>query len=320
MTTSRDVRGGESWRKRGVILAAGLLLLPALASAQDSGLPRAVATRSVEKKEPKVTEMLPVTALEAERVAETLKAIFGLPQGGGPYIEAVPLRNALLVRGSAEQVQDITGVLRVLGETGEKAPTLRIITLERGSAATLAEALQSMMGQMRNNPVKVITPGRQPSEPARPETPVKPEPGKKEPQADKSQPVTITAFGNRMIVTSDDPQAVALAVELVRLLQQPVAEGDFEVFRLKHAQAVNLARVLDEAFNGAKPARPGMIVPERVRVVADPATNSLLVKASPLDTLTIRNLLSRHLDIPEAKKAPEGPQGGIRQVPGRGEE
>src|SRR5207253_474818 len=31
--------------------------------------------------------------------------------------------------------------------------------------------------------------------------------------------------------------------------------------------------------------------PERIRVVADPSTNQLLIKASPLDILTIRELL-----------------------------
>src|SRR4029077_13356942 len=35
---------------------------------------------------------------------------------------------------------------------------------------------------------------------------------------------------------------------------------------------------------------------ERIRVVADPASNALLVQASPLDLLTIRNLLAKQLD------------------------
>ena len=39
---------------------------------------------------------------------------------------------------------------------------------------------------------------------------------------------------------------------------------------------------------------------ERVRIVAEPITNTLLVQARPLDVLTIRNLLSKALDIPEA--------------------
>src|SRR5262249_1800602 len=91
-------------------------------------------------------------------------------------------------------------------------------------------------------------------------------------------------------------------------------EGDFEVIKLKNANATDAARVLDEAFNGTKPATPqnglgffsqfggrGAVPPpnpsaNRIRVVADGSTNSLLVRASPLDMLTIRRLLEKAID------------------------
>ena len=66
-------------------------------------------------------------------------------------------------------------------------------------------------------------------------------------------PITITAFGNRLIVTSEDPQALGLVRELVRLLVNTEAgPGDFEVIRLQNANAVEVAKILDEAFNGPK--------------------------------------------------------------------
>ncbi|MCI0681446.1 MAG: hypothetical protein L0Y71_05015 [Gemmataceae bacterium] len=127
-------------------------------------------------------------------------------------------------------------------------------------------------------------------------------------------------------MTCDEPDVLALVAELIRLMQAPAADGDFDVVRLKHAQAGNVARVLDEAFNAGRSDRgrfgggPMMPGNERIRVVADPATNSLLIKASPLDTLTIRSLLSRALDIPEARVPPdEGalPPAGFPTVPKR---
>jgi type II secretory pathway component GspD/PulD (secretin) len=304
MTVIQVVRG---WRSG---LSLCLLLIPAVASAQEfknpPSLPPLTPLPTV-KKEPPVTDLVPLTALDGDKVAETLRAMLGDHRSGGPFIEAVALRNALLVRGSAEQIQEIKTVLRVLGEAGEKQGGMRILTLDRGSAATMADAIQGMLTQMRANPVKVIVPGKQGE--AAP-----PKPDDKKPQADKSPPVALTAFGNRLIVTSEDPQALALAVELFRLLLAPATEGDFEVIRLKNAQAASVARVLDEAFNGpGRPARgamPGGPPPERVRVVADPATNSLLIKASPLDTLTIRKLLTAALDIPEAKRGNEPPREG----------
>src|SRR5437870_5030714 len=51
-------------------------------------------------------------------------------------------------------------------------------------------------------------------------------------------------------------------------------------------------------FPGQFAGAPGAMVTreERIRVVADPATNALLIKASPLDFLTIRNLIDKQLD------------------------
>ncbi len=141
--------------------------------------------------------------------------------------------------------------------------------------------------------------------------------------------ITITAIGNKLIITSEDPIALNMATELVRLVTQNKTSGDFQIIRLKHANAVETARIIDELFNGAKAngggfggrgqgggggpgadfggmqnimgamgqgsgAAPARV--ERVRVVPDPATNALFVQASTLDMLTIRRLISQHVD------------------------
>ena len=144
-------------------------------------------------------------------------------------------------------------------------------------------------------------------------------------------PVTIAAFGNKIIISSDDPAALAMAQQLLRLVTQTTAgEGDFEVIHLHNANAVEAAKLLDQAFNGPKPttaqqpqggpggfgrlfrqfaaaqhrAGPRNPQPDTIRVVADPATNSLLVKAKPVDMLTIRYLLAKDIDYTD--KALEG--------------
>src|SRR5262249_27910570 len=151
-------------------------------------------------------------------------------------------------------------------------------------------------------------------------------------------PVTITAFGNRLMVHCDDPEILTLVSELIRFFtSSKMTEGDFQVIHLRYAMAADAARVLDEAFNGPRPqqggfggrgrgfgggggfgpgggggfgpgggggfpfAAPGATTPttptpDRIRVVADPTSNSLLVQASPLDLLTIRSLLDRAID------------------------
>src|SRR5262249_28316230 len=70
---------------------------------------------------------------------------------------------------------------------------------------------------------------------------------------DVNKPVNITAVGNQLIITSEDPDAPKLVQELVRLLTQTApGEGDFNVIHLKNASAVQAAEVLDEIFNGPK--------------------------------------------------------------------
>ena len=99
--------------------------------------------------------------------------------------------------------------------------------------------------------------------------------------------------------------------------------------RLRVANAVEVAKILDEAFNGKAggPGGGGRGGPgggggpggfgglinlamgggggggqqsgrvETIRVVADPMSNALLVRAKPIDMLTIRRLLDKHIDV-----------------------
>jgi type II secretory pathway component GspD/PulD (secretin) len=248
-----------------------------------------------------VNEIIPLTAsLEAHRVAATLMAMFGDASRGGPFIDSEGQQNALIFRGSAEQLQEIKGILKRL-EPRDDA-TVRILTVERGSAATMADMMRVLLPNLRANPVKVVLPGDAvpavSSKKAGPEKAAKPA-------------ITLTAFGNKLLVTTDDRDAMATVVALHRLLQTATGDADFTVIRLKHAKAPNIAQILDEAFNSTtrsgKGGGPGGFAgrAERIRIVADPATNSLLVKASPLDTFAIRSLIDSALDMPAAQADPQ---------------
>jgi type II secretion system protein D len=137
------------------------------------------------------------------------------------------------------------------------------------------------------------------------------------PQAEKKptgKPVTLMANGNQLIIISDDPDALATINRIIRFYTNPnQTAGDWEVIKLKNANAIDAARVIDEAFNGPvrqQPggrfnpyqfAAPGAQAPtpdptKGVRVVADTSSNSLLVRASPMDMLTIKNLLAKAID------------------------
>jgi hypothetical protein len=135
---------------------------------------------------------------------------------------------------------------------------------------------------------------------------------------------TITAVGDRLVITGDDPQKVALAYELARTLLSDKGQT-YKAFRLQAADATEMAQVLDEWFNGTQPqapvtnpiaaallaraarnvrnARPAEPPPPpRVHIVADPTTNALLVRASALDLITVGRLI-QSMDV-ESSDAP----------------
>jgi type II secretory pathway component GspD/PulD (secretin) len=318
-------------------------------------------------------DLIRLNVLDAEKLATTLQNCFpGDAKVGGPFIEADTLNNAIRVRGTKEQVAEVKATIEAFGEgklggggggVGQDlGPNTRVITLEQGNAAVIAETLQRIFKDLkRSNPVHIVAP-RGPDDIKKPE-PIKDKPRQDEkpkdkdkdkekgsgaaaadsvrktalvaraedplddPQAKKQQPkngdkeaapVQIIAIGNRLIIKSDDPEALALAQQIIRLLLQSSKEGGMEVIRLKNADAREAAKVLDEAFNGprentqpqnpfarggffAQFGRAGAQAPEpkkdSIRVVADPGSNSLIiVKASPIQVLQIRSLLEKAID------------------------
>ncbi len=90
-------------------------------------------------------------------------------------------------------------------------------------------------------------------------------------------------------------EAVKAAKELIGKLDQPVApETQQRVFRLKHAAATQVASTIQEFFQG----RTGLAA--KVRITADPRTNSLVVEAAPRDLAEVE-LLVQKLDTDAAE-------------------
>src|SRR5262249_15687800 len=56
-------------------------------------------------------ELITLTALEANKVIETLKGMFGDVKTGAPYLDADMTRNAIIVKGTAEQLGAVKAAL-----------------------------------------------------------------------------------------------------------------------------------------------------------------------------------------------------------------
>jgi hypothetical protein len=115
--------------------------------------------------------------------------------------------------------------------------------------------------------------------------------------------LTLTPVGDRLVITGDDPAKVALAYDLARMLVKGQGNEPYKVFRLRNANAADAARVIGEWFNGvapvgdSDPARSAAAAAKpRVRIVAEQTSNSLLVRASAMDLMSIQRILETVID------------------------
>jgi general secretion pathway protein D len=309
----------------------------------------AIAKYIAGSRDQSTTKRILLNNLDAGKTVDMITSLFDR-KGGAPVpnLAVDPASNAIIVRGTADQIAEVE---KALGELGEKTsaaseqPDTRTIMLEKGNAATLAKALAHMLPQMRRNPVYVVAPGT--GEPVRTEAGVKEasnssaehevstdnasnggshlfDPRAKKTDVEKKKdsllpgdpqkPIILTALGSKLKVSCTEPQALTLVGDLARLLTTTKdGDGGWEIIHLKTASAKNAAQILDEAFNGNKKNqnnpyddwflgyRPRQKKEEgTIRVVADTSTNSLLVKASTLDMITIRDMVDRFIDNHQA--------------------
>jgi type II secretion system protein D len=233
------------------------------------------------------TELVTLQSLDAGKVADILKGMFD-PAKGGPYISTNEL-NAIVIRGTADQIKDVKAAINVIGGGGSAdsvgGSNKNIsIPLKDTSPRNLAEALEPILKEMGYSP-RVIRPGIEDVVPPmkkeapkdKPSDKIKPIDKDKEarlPNADanlvaakanqaqpdptvpnkkdpkaKKGPIVLMGVGNRLFVQSEDPETTAMVAELVRLITNPSMSGDYTVLKLKKANASDIARILDAWFN-----------------------------------------------------------------------
>ena len=314
-------------------------------------------------------ELVTLNVLDIEKTATTLKAALG--GTGTLFVEAQA--TGILLRGTDDQILAAKEFIKAMGENpgvGGAAGNLagiRVITVEKASPAIVADGLAELLRKLgTKNPIEVVNPASPAAKPkpepkAAPNPEVVPTPGKTtmapplfgsqyvrgQAPADPAQPpvakatgkpLTITVAGDKIILASEDGEALDRAAQLLRYFLTAKGDEIYEVIRLKNVGAEEAAKVITEVFNGpaqaaggggnrggggggfnplallgqiggfggAAPAAP---VPGRVRVVADRTSNALIVvKATPTDLLTIRKLLQNAVDF-------DGPpEGGVAKT------
>jgi type II secretory pathway component GspD/PulD (secretin) len=333
-----------------------------------------ILRNSNETKSNNKVELITLSILDPVKTAETLTKSL---QSTGLFVEAQA--TGVLLRGTEDQITAAKDFIKAMGENptvggmgGLSGPNMRIINIDKASPAMAADGLAELLRKLgTKNPIEVINPQAPKPTEKKPDTKpmVVPTPGapadKKSsmmpngygiqraqfisqevpgqppmPPATGAKPLTITVVGDKLILVSEDQEALEKASQLLRLFLNAKGEEIYEVLRLKHISAEEAAKTISEVFNGPSaagagrgqggrqgggggfnplqllgqfagigataPANPSK---DRIQVVAERTSNSLIVvKASPLDLYTIRKLLEKAIDY-------DGPpEGGVAKT------
>ncbi len=296
------------------------------------------------------TKRIVLNVLDAGATVDRLREMFGIEpdKPAAMYIGLDADANAVVVRATESQVAEIQDILQKLGETPTAtAGNYRILPAGRKDTAAAVKEIERLMKENRNIPVIIRFPevpktsapsnnnglnkkggprfdameaqdapsakftGAQPLEQQDKTTPAESNTN----PLPQSKPVTISVVGDKIYITSDDPDALEYATSIARtVIGGGGGSGEFEIIRLKRASAVDTAKMLDEFFNGPRqpagqnpllqmlgqgggrgmamgPAAQVTPAKNKVRVIADPATNALLVRANSSDRRIIHDIL-----------------------------
>ena len=127
-------------------------------------------------------ELIQVRTMDGSKMATTLKAMLGERTDKTPTAPYIESRDGdiIAIHGTQDQINEIKAAVKAL-DTGEGDSSLRVISLEKGSGAAVAEELRRMLKEMGKdvqivNPKDITNPEplAKPMDKAKPEKPEKP--------------------------------------------------------------------------------------------------------------------------------------------------
>lgn len=218
-----------------------------------------------------VTQLIPLTYANPDE----LKKLFAPMISKSSVMVSYPPARTLIVTDVLSNIQRILKIAKAVDVEGV-GEEISVIPLASASAATLAKSLSTVF-QRRARRVK----------PGGPE--------------DAEVRVVADERTNSLIILASEDETRKIK-QLVRLLDKepPKGEGDIRVRYLRHANAEDLTKVLSSlpSKQSAK-TDPGKapIISKEARIVADKATNSLVITADKADYRVLDAVIEK-LDIP----------------------
>jgi len=220
-----------------------------------------------------ITQLIPLTHANPEEV----KAVLAPFISKSSVVVSYPPTGTLIVADVQSNVQRLLQIIKAIDVEGV-GEVMAVIPLEFASASNLARSLNTLFQSAAQEARKK---------------------GQVDVVAIKIVPDERT---NTLIVLASESD-IRRIKELVALVdkQTPPGEGDIQVIYLQHANAEDMTKVLmaipvKQDKDGAEPGKAPVISKE-VQIVADAATNSLVITANKEDYLVLENVIQK-LDIP----------------------
>ena len=209
-----------------------------------------------------VTQVLRLKYADSQQLVALIRPLIS----PNSHLVAYPRGNMLLLTDASSNIRRIQEILKLLDR--KDSVGVQIFTLKHASADKLSATLTRLYPSAPNSPNSLKAIAHQP--------------------------------GNVLVVVAA-PQMINEVASLVEKLDvAPESDsGRLQVRYLKHANAVDVAKVINELVGGQTAAVPGQakaLFTGDVTVVADDATNALLITADPLDIASVNHIIDK-LDV-----------------------
>ena len=262
-------------------------------------------------------EIFALNAIDPFLFRSTAESLFANEPGNNP--PTINVDNSLqqaLIHGSSDQIERIKLLINRMGEGTNAVATsrqqsVRIVPVNRNPAALL-ENIERLWPLIRSNPVQVIDPKKIPRVgPADPQSMLRnprssgrqshfvtyQEPTSPAPAQDRA-PVIVITGDDKWTIASDDPEALNQFENLLDTLLNPRVEpyakaGNFSVYILRYADATETQSLLMDLF-GVTAQKSSTINAsmQRLKIVADPRINALVIGGNLAERKTVEELLA----------------------------
>ncbi len=214
-----------------------------------------------------ITQIVPLLFAESQEVRKLLAPLVS-KQG---VVIAYDPTDILIITDFQSNIQRLLSIVEEIDVEFQEA-TVTVLPLDYASAENLAETITRLL-ESKLKRVK----GRR-AEP----------------------PLKILSYERiNMLIVLADRQNTQMVKALVKTLDQPTPKGvgNIQVIYLENAQAEELAKVLSGLPTKAEPKGKAPIISTDVKIVADKATNALVITAKPEEYQVLEPIIQK-LDIP----------------------